>query len=153
MFKILGIFFNGFCCVAVIVKVVLICHWDAFFVMIPTLVSAYSEVTLGTTEIFGYTHIWMHLFYVEQVMCRCSECKFYVLTGLLQDVTLCHLACSSLHFQGHDAFIFRDLSSLRRLWPPEVETATILWNVRSSPMSLCHIIEDLNVYVILSLQF
>jgi len=64
--------------------------------MIPTLVSAHSEVTLDTAEIFVYTHTLLHLFYVDQVMCRCSECKFYLLTVLLQeikvfqDVTLCH---------------------------------------------------------------
>jgi hypothetical protein len=49
--------FNGFCCVAVIVKVILNCHWDAFFVLIPTLISAHSEVTLETVNIFVYTHI------------------------------------------------------------------------------------------------
>jgi hypothetical protein len=100
--------------------------------MIPTLVSARNKVTLETAEIFVYTHTLMHLFYVDQVMCMCSECKFYVLTVLLQqikvfqDVTLCHLASSSLHFQGRVAFIFRDFSSPRRHWPTEDEAAMIL---------------------------
>jgi len=86
--------------------------------MIPILVSAHSEVTLDIAEIFVYTHILMHLFYIDQVMCWCIELQYYVLTVLLQeikvlqDVTLRHLASSSRHFQGHDAFIFRDLSSL-----------------------------------------
>jgi len=83
--------------------------------MIPILVSAHSEVTLDTAEIFSlHTHVLMHIFYVDQVMCRCIELQFYVLTVLLQeskvfqDVTLCRLASISRHFQGHDAFIFRD---------------------------------------------
>jgi len=92
----------------------------------------YTDYATGPTHTHTQPHTLMHLFYVDQVMCRCSECKFYILAMLLheikvfQDVTLCHLASSFGHFQGHDAFISRDLSSIRRLGPTEVEAAKIL---------------------------